>query len=169
MMKKATSMILAMLLAFILSGCGGTAESLQEPVPFFYPEKVQEDGSITNVIRAEQREGKAFGDDLELLLTVYLAGPKDPSLYSPFPAHTELSKVTVSDGKVIIRFAESFGELSSLDRTIACACISKTCMEFTGAELVEIFAENTLFDGVESIVISRQNLLTMDNTPITEP
>jgi hypothetical protein len=42
-------------------------------------------------------------------------------------------------------------------------------MAFTGANYVEIFAENTLFDGVESILISSENLLTNDNTPIKEP
>ena len=166
MIKKVLCILISV---FILSGCTGNKEELKHPVPFFYPETVQEDGSITNVIGFENREGTAFGDDLKLLLSAYLLGPDDPALYFPLPAGTELIEVSVLDEKVTIVFNESFAQLSSLDRTIACVAISRTCMAFTGADYVEIFAENTLFDGVESILISSENLLTNDNTPIKEP
>ena len=166
MIKKVLCILISV---FILSGCADNKEELQHPVPFFYPETVQEDGSITNVIGFENREGTAFGNDLKLLLSAYLIGPNDPALYSPFPVGTELLEVSIADGKVTLLFDESFAQLSSLERTIACAAISRTCMAFTGADYMEIFAENTLFDGVESILISSDNLLTLDNTPIKEP
>lgn len=168
MIKKTIIILLSFLLLSFLLGCSGQTEEFQQPVSFFYPEKAQEDGSITNVIRAELREGAVFSGDLQQLLTAYMVGPKDSVLYVPFPVHTELNEVSVVDNKVILHFNSAFGELSSLERTIACACISKTCMEFTGAVSVEIFAEGILFDGVDSIVITQDNLLTEDNTPITE-
>lgn len=168
MIKKTIIILLSILLMSFLFGCSGKTEEFQQPVSFYYPEKAQDDGSINNVIRSERREGAPFGNDLQLLLTAYLAGPMDPTLYSPFPARTELIESSLSDDKVVLHFSEAFGELSSLERTIACACISKTCMEFTGTVSVEIFAEGILFDGVDSIVITQDNLLTEDNTPITE-
>lgn len=169
MTKRYISICLSIVLLLFMFGCYGSTEQLQQPVAFYYPEKVRDDGSIRNVISTEYREGTAFSGDLQLFLASYLAGPNDPALYSPFPANTDLIEANISEGKVTLHFSSSFGELSSLDRTIACACISRSCIEFTGAESVEIFAENTLFDGVESILITRDNLLTQDNTPITDP
>lgn len=169
MTRKLTSILLSVLILCSLIGCNSNTAQLQQPVAFFYPEKVQDDGSVTNVINCENREGAQFGGDLHKMLTTYLAGPKDPALYSPFPAYTELIEVSLSEGKVILLFDEAFGSLSSLERTIACACISQTCMAFTGAQQVEIFAENTLFDGMESILITEKNLLTQDNSPIAAP
>ena len=169
MIKKPITIILSIFLLCWLFGCSNNVEKLQQPVSFFYPENTQEDGSIVNVIRSEEREGIAFGDDLNLLLASYLDGPSDPNLYMPFPAHIEIIEASFIEGTVTLLFNESFGTLSGLERTIACASISQTCMAFTGADYVRIFAENTLFNGGESILISRDNILTQDNTPILEP
>lgn len=169
MMKKITAIFLSILLMLCLPGCSASQDSFVAPVTFYYPELAQEDGSIANVIGAETREGQAYVGDLKALLSQYLLGPKDPAFYSPFPDHVDMIDASVTDGKVTIIFSESFAELSSLDRSIACASIGMTCMEFTGAQQVEIFAENTLFDGEESILITRDSLLMEDNTPITEP
>jgi len=169
MIKRSISILLPLLLLCLIFGCSSKAEQLQQPVSFFYPEKAQEDGSIFNVIRSEEREGSAFGDDLHLLLVSYLSGPRDTALYSPFPAQLKLIEATCYEGTVTLLFDESFGALSGLDRTIACACVSQTCLAFTGADSVRIFAENTLFNGGESIEISRESILTQDNTPILEP
>lgn len=169
MIRKISYIFIFSYILLLLYGCSGNTEAFQQPVPFYYPEQVKEDGSITHVIGCEDREGIGFAGDLQLMLTSYLAGPNDPALYSPFPENTELIEVSFSDGKVTLVFNESFSQLSSLDRSIACAGICRTCMAFTGADYVEIFAENTLFDGVESILISSDNLIIQDNTPIKEP
>ena len=169
MIRKVSYIFIISYILLLLCGCTGNTEAFQQPVSFYYPERVKEDGSITHVIGCEDREGIGFAGDLQLMLSSYLAGPDDPALYSPFPDNTVLIEASYSDGKVTLVFNESFSQLSSLDRSIACAGISRTCMAFTGADYVEIFAENTLFDGVDSILISADNLLTQDNTPIKEP
>ena len=169
MMKRCCLILIPLLLLCFLFGCGEASPEYEQPVLFFYPENVQEDGSVTNVISPETREGEEFDGDLHRLLADYLEGPTDPALYSPFPADAQLLEVSQFNGKITLRFSQSFAELSSLDRTIACACISMTCLEFTEADAVEIFAQNALFDGEESILLTRDNLLTKDNTPITEP
>ena len=168
MIKRILCYILLVILVFSFCACA-EQQSFDQPVAFYYPELPQENGAIENVVGSEIREGSSFSGDLSALLGVYLQGPRDEQLSAAFFQQITLIDATVLDNQISLVFSENFSQLSGIDRSIACVCISMTCMDFTSADTVEIFVENTLFDGNESIVISRDAIFIQDSTAGSQP
>ena len=61
-----------------------------------------------------------------------------------------------------VTVSKELAQLSGLELTLACSCLSMTCMELTGAENIVISAENSLLDGQKSITMNKDTLLLID-------
>ena len=143
MKKRIICLVMALLLSGSLFGCHDS-EELQDSVEFFYPRKSDQYvyGSRDGVLAAEVWEASGRTDDLSELLSIYLHGPKDENLRSPFPAGCKLEEVRVGTDTLFVVLSAEFAALENLDLTLACASLAKTCFSISGLDTVRIEAKS---------------------------
>ena len=174
-MKRVISILLIFVLAFSLAACVYEEEpELVDPVNFYYlrvqdPENLYH-GTADSVVLAEQREAFGVRDFLTVLLERYLSGPTSEGLVSPFPAGTKLKAWELSGNMLTLTLSNEIAQLSGMDLTLACACLTVTCLELTDAEAVQIRAESATFGSKASITMTRNDLVLLDEGFVaTEP
>lgn len=165
-MKKTLCMILVLIVLLSLPACGSSKEKIQDPVFFYYQQLEPDYGTDPSILRKEIREAAGHRQDYSYLLSLYFNGPEDFSLYSPFPRNTALKSFTLQDNSAFVNLNFSFSALTGLDLSIACACITLTVCEMTGANSVTIRAENALLDGNPQITMTPDSFLMLDDSNI---
>lgn len=173
-MKRVLCMMLALFLAVGLFGCHfGESSDMIEPVEFFYPRKPDHYayGAEDGVFAAEIREASGHTGDLNYLISMYLYGPQDATLRSPFPAGCKLEIVRFEEDTLYLVLSSQFAELEYPDLTVACASLTKTCLSMTDARQVCI--NSTSASKTISITMDAASLLMSDYSafevqPITE-
>lgn len=140
------------LLLSLLTGCG---QKVKDPVVFYYCKDAYQE-NMDCPIAQEEREVAGNQDDLKYLLSFYLMGPVSKGLVSPLPRGTLLYTITQEDTKLTIEISNTSALLTDSEFSLACACLSMTCMELTNAENV------TITSGSRSLTLSRDNLLLND-------
>ncbi len=165
-MKKLSCIILALLLLPGLAGCSNSGDDIQDPVSFYYCKRDLDYGVDAGVISSELRDGQGHRQDYAYLLTAYLNGPESYELYSPFSRSTALKSFAIQNDTAYVQLSPSFGSLSGLDLTLACACITLTVLELADVQKVVISAANTVLDGNSQITMTRENLLLLDDSNI---
>lgn len=145
MRKRIICLMLALVLLCGLFGCHSSeTEGIQEGVEFFYPRKADNYvyGAQDGVLAAEIWEASGRTDDLAELLSMYLRGPMDENLRSPFPAGCTLEKVRTNDDTIFVTLSEEFTALENLELTLACASLAKTCFSLSDLPKVRIEAKS---------------------------
>jgi hypothetical protein len=171
-MKKVVSLILAFLTVLSLSGCGTKTSQGEDTVSFYYLREADSyiygapDGVVTGEVRAESSASSGTG----YLLSLYLMGPLDENLRSPFPAGCEITNIVRNGKEVTVVLNANFTTLKGIHLSLACVCLARTCMSVTGAEVVQIHAET--FDGkilpVETVSVNSL-LLEEPSNPTENP
>lgn len=167
-MKKLFAALLVFATLAVFSAC--RYSGMQDPVSFYYPRREIAYGNADGVIGTETREAAGHKDDLRYLLAVYLQGPLDETLYSPFPAGCRLLSVSTAGDTIAITLDSRFASLHDLDLSIACASLAKTCLTLSGAQSVHIEstpAENDSANAV-NIILSRNSVL-LEEAVVTVP
>ena len=159
-MKKYLTILFLMV---FLTGCAKEPEIL-----FSYRQKDFQYGDPQAVIAQEVREAPGHENDPEYLLRMYLEGPLDDTLVSPFPKGTVLESITFSNQTVYVTLNEIYAGLDGMDHTIASACMAQTCFSITNAETVVIKCNSQEF-GNKSITLTRDSLVFTDDAtaPVT--
>ena len=151
-MKRLFCLALTAAVLLSMSGCG---QKMKEPVTFYYlNESYQE--NMDCAIVGEEREVAGYRDDLKYLLSFYLMGPIGKGLTSPLPRGTLLYTVNQEGAKLTIEISNTSALLSDSEFSLACACLSQTCMGLTNAE------EVTIVSGSRNLTLNRDNLLLND-------
>ena len=161
-MKRVMRCFLWIMLCLGLSACGEKLGDLH----FYYPRLDFAFGDAQPVIVSEYREATGHEDDLDYLLKLYLEGPLDDTLRSPFPGNIALEGFTYSDFTLYVTLNDALADLSGVHHTLATACLAKTCFELTPAEKV-IIKCNSAKNGNQSITVYRDSVLLQDLS--TEP
>lgn len=163
MMKRVLCLLLASLLLAGLLGCHySDSGDILEPVEFFYPRRSRNFvyGSADGVIASEIREASGHTDDLHYLISMYLRGPQDSDLRSPFPGGCVPEEIRIEDDILHIRLSEEFSSLENMELTLACAALAKTCFAMTDSRYVHI---NSLSEGKSiTIQLGADTLLLAD-------
>jgi len=156
------------ILCLCLMGCEFLAKEdtalfyyLRTPDTYLY-------GESDAVIFPEQRDCSGKINNLHYLLTLYLEGPLDPACVSPFPAGTGILSLEISGTSVSIELSEEFASLSGMDRTLAGACLARTCFALHNAYQVHIYTQTQNNETV-SLTLTRDDLIFMDGIPGTTP
>lgn len=165
-MRRFLSLILV--LALCLSGCGFRGDSQKEPVMFYYLRTYSGSDTYDNfftegIIGSESREASGHQQDLSYLLAMYLQGPLDPELTSPFPVGCQVTEILQEEGQLTLRLSRMITAKTDMELTIACACLAKTCLDLTDADTVHI--ESRDLDGKVLFTRSftRDNLVLKDS------
>lgn len=146
------------LLLSLLAGCG---QKVKEPVVFYYRKDAYQE-NMDCPIAWEEREVAGHRDNLKYLLSFYLMGPISKGLVSPLPRGTLLYTITQEGAGLTIEISNTSSLLTDSEFSLACACLSMTCMELTNAENV------TITSGSRSLTLSWDNLLLNDSVSTEE-
>lgn len=144
---------------------------LQQPFRFYYRINDGQDAtgeaSMNNRLKEpmdyELREITGHETDYRWVLEQYFLGPESEDLVAPFQKSTKLISVKLIDAQLRLMVSDDISELSGIDLTLACACITRTCMGFDGVESVSISAEGATLAGKTSIVMHADNMLLEDS------
>lgn len=167
-MRKIIAFIIAITLVLCSAGCN-TGSGLNDPVTFYYtrPNDGFLYGAADGVIAAEEREASGHTGELQYLLTLYLSGPLDDSLTSPFPNGTQLTALTQTADTLYIELSGEFSQLSGVRLTTACACISKTCFALRDVSQVTIQSPAFGDHPAVEITLTRDSLFLLDDSAIS--
>lgn len=161
-MGRITALILV--LALLLCGCDVNETLYDKPVDFYYLTTASDFTAGSSYIVPETREGEGLGDNLEQILSSYIAGPIDPQQYrSPFPASVKLYRAVMKGNTLEVTLTRSFGTLTDMELTLACASLTLTCLGLTEAQTVRIYAHGTTINGNEFIEMDAASLLLFEN------
>lgn len=163
-MKHLTAGVLICALLLCFAGCAAQQQLPQQPVNFYYrqnPDSIRYDAPI---VLPERREAAGYADSLSALLALYLRGPISETLTSPFPPGTRLLSVKSEDALVTLQLNTGFADLHGMDLTLACACLTMTCLDLTDAQQVRISVPEALLDGAKSVTMDRSALLLLENS-----
>ena len=168
-MRKHLSYILILALLLSLLGCSFGNDGILEPVTFYYTRDMQDPetfitDSQDGFFVSEIREASGHTGDLYYLLSLYLQGPLDDDLHSPFPSGCRILTVYQKENAVHVQLSEAFSSLQNLELTVASACIARTCMELTGMQEVHITAYSSESSPID-ILIRQDSLLLTDEFP----
>ncbi len=166
-MKKFLIFLLLATLMLPLTACADDGEEIIAPVEFFYLRREPTYGTSDSVIAPENRESAGHEDDREYLLSMYLEGPASTDLYSLIPAGTRLLALQQHGERIKVILSDEFAQLNGLDRTLACACIAKTCMTLLRGSSVEIDCKTISLGEFGPIYLDAQSLLLLDDAGIT--
>lgn len=150
-MKRLIACILIILL-LCLCGCGST----KDDVLFYYRQVDFQYGEQNGVILSESRNVSGHKGDLHFLLALYLVGPLDEALISPFPQETKLISA-YKEGETVYVEISDVSSLSESEFSLGCACIALTCMDIENAQSISITS------GSRSITLDQNSLLLYDD------
>ncbi len=156
---------ICLIACFLLCLCSCAEGSFETPVRFYYPRAEYRYDGADGVIHYETREGSAL-PQLSDLLTAYLAGPDDPLLVSPFPEDVRLVNLTLDGSDLYLVLSDEFAQLTRHALSVACACITRTCLERSDVQTVHICAETLTLDGSSSVIMTAQDMLLLDKSSI---
>ena len=159
-MKRIISILLIFASLIALSAC---SKKVQSPVNFYYTDADFKLGSDQSMIVAETRDAGEYKDQYTELLSVYFKGPIDPQYNSPFPSGTSLVSLEIGNTRAFVVVSQHLSMLNGHQLTIACACIGKTLLEMVDVRSVEIKAKSSLLNGMQSIILSENDLFLWDS------
>jgi len=164
-MKQRIAIVL--FLSVIISGCGFFGERIMEPVTFYYLQTDYTFGREPRVIVPEEREASGHKADLSYLLTLYLMGPAEEEHRTPLPSGTQILNVKYRGNTVSMELSNSVYVLSDAELTLACACLTLTCLDITDAQQVSItYQDRTVTMSGDSLTLIDDKIETMNTEEI---
>lgn len=145
------------LACFLLGGCAQQGQQIKEPVTFYYLREQYRYGNDQSVLSWEEREASGHRGDLKYLMALYLMGPSSEELRSPLPAGTRILSAQQEADSVTLTLSEVPPSMTDAAFSLACACLTKTCMGLTQVGSV------TVVSGSRSVTMGLDNLILTDN------
>lgn len=161
-MKKRLLVLVCGLILLTLCGCQKKKTEFHKPVRFYYCNNAVSFNSSEGVIRSEIREAEHFSSDPEKMLREYLLGPQSEELVSPIPPSTQLVSFELQADSARITLSKPFADLNGIKLSTACSCIVKTLAEYVPITEVQIYAEDSLIDNKDFIVITVADIVLAD-------
>lgn len=161
-MKRSICILLLLSILFSMAGCHQEQEKVHQPVNFYYPRVEATFGSADSLIAPIIAESADYANDTVGLMTAYLQGPKDEHYLSPFPAGTQILGFEENNGFIRLTMSRNFANLTGMDLTLACACLTLTVLDLTGGNSVRISVPGATLNGAEYIRMDRNCLNLLD-------
>ncbi len=161
-MKRTLCLILILTILLGLTACNDS--KALSSATFYYlidPSQASTAPAETFYV-TEKRQYHDSTRDLPTLLKLYLAGPLEDGMISPFPKNTQLLELEILDGQVNIHLSKEFSELDGIRLSTACACLSLTVFDLTDAEQVTITSPASDNKPAVEVTMSRANLILND-------
>ena len=160
-MKHLRIALIFLLLTAILAGCS-LPKHPGNKVAFYYSRTEFAYGAEDAVIVSEMRDIAGHEGDLNYILSLYLMGPLDEELTAIFPITVRLVGMEQEDDSLTIHLTPIAKTLSDVEFSLACSCLTMTCMEVTPCTTV------TVVCGERSVTLRASDLLLTDDSAPTE-
>ena len=159
-MKRTFTLLLAVLLLF-LTGCSGSKTT--NSVTFYFPKNLRQPGNANfETFYSTETRDHTDAQDLQHFIRAYLQGPLGDDVISPFPENTQLVRLETQDSLVTVHLSREFSQLSGIELTTACACLSLTLFGLTDADQVRIISPESGRNPAVDMTLSRSNLILTD-------
>lgn len=156
--------LITVALIFLLTGCTKAPDTDSNTVVFYYIYKEIEYGTSSGVIRPSVVEVKEDFGNYEKLLAKYFNGPTNYDCISPFPAGITLEGLEIDRNKAQILLSPHLATISGSQLTVALACLTRTVIEMTDVQTVEIRIQDNQINGADSLTLSLNNFTYFDDT-----
>lgn len=159
-MRRCICVFCATLILFSLCSCSRNDRTIVKPVNFYYktdPANYQE-----NAISPEVRESDGYTNDLKGLLQLYVEGPVSKTLINPFPENITVEGITVNNTTVDLQLNSPFAQLSDIEMTTACACLTMTVLELTERHRLIITALDHAGNIIYTTSMTKDHILLSD-------
>lgn len=158
-MKQTICTILTISFLYLLCSCGNNNIKIKDPVNFYYCTPETQFGEHSTLMVAQIREAKDHIQDYPYLISQYLNGPITYDCVSPFPGGTTLEEFTINKSQASIVLSPHIATLSGSELMLACACMTKTVIEMTGVETVQISTIEGTLNGKDFIVLTADSFV----------
>ena len=159
-MKRIFLILLCVSLLF--PGCART--EYREPGIFYYHRTDTAFQGDEGVVAPEEQELAGVSSDLEALLTLYCAGPRDAGLENPLPPGSAVLSHSLYNQVLTLRFNATFAQLSGVELTVAAGCLARTFLPLTGASTLILTADGAFLNGDTSLTVTLDDLNLLDNS-----
>ena len=158
-MKSNLRILVFLCICVLLVGCMPKSSAA---INFYYLAQTDYNSPQGN-IAPELRKGNASPLAYEELLNSYLSGPNSNNLINPFPTETKLISITLEQQTATVVLSDQIAELTGVELTLACTCLSMTVKELTGCANVQIRAQTKLLDNHQAISINTNSVQFFDS------
>lgn len=162
-MKKAVCILICLAMLFLMTGCSQADVQSANTVHFYYIHNELEYGTESGVVAPTVIDVQYDESDYQLLLEKYLNGPTNHELISPFPAGITLEDFQIVGEKALLVLSPHMGTLTGSSMTVALACLTRTVIEMTGVNAVQIRIENQQINGADIITLTLNNFSLWDD------
>lgn len=145
-MKSVRIFCLLLCIALMLTAC--FTPSAETPISTFFYIRPETEFESESIFITEVRNVQA---PLKDLLILYLSGPLDEYLQSPFPMGTTLIDCTIIDAQVEIILSNEASSLTGIELSVACCALAKTCFTNSDVSAVNISTQSALLNGQKTI------------------
>ena len=160
--------ILLLLCLLLLTGCSTDREEMVRPVRFYYGYRNAQSGDYgaeSGALGWELRDLGAELMSMQEVLQLYLQGPEDTQLRTPFPKGLLVEQVAVEDAVLVVSFDGDLQSLTGVDRTLAAACLVQTMTQFSGIDAVSVTCEG---EPIWTDLQSSDRYLLLDDTATSD-
>ena len=158
-MKRILALLLCAIL--LLTGCTGSHPTVSGT--FYYRRSTTEFGGTDGIIASENRSITNPLSDPEALLNAYFAGPEDDNLIAPFPRDSAVVNWEITDDTLMLTMNESFGALTGVELSIACACICRTFTGLLPVSRIHLKLSDGMLGGKPELQFSQDSFSLYDN------
>lgn len=162
-MKRLLCMMLALITILIFCGCTTDDPVNSADVSFYYIKTELEFSSDTPVLVRLARNIDLPEGNYGEIIRIYLNGPTTYDCVSPFPGGTELVDWHIDGERAYVILSPHMGTLTSVEQTVASACLARTVFELTHADSVQIKVNGGLICGKESISFHADSFAFFDS------
>ena len=113
-MKRIVCLTVCVLM--LLCGCGK-----KDTATFYYQRADYHTDMTDGMIAGEERDITGHTDSLSFLISMYLLGPTQSDLISPFPQNTKLLELQQKNTEVIITLSDNLHSMSDGKFTLGCS------------------------------------------------
>lgn len=160
---KNVACIILIIFTVLFAGCNQAAERNTNYVTFYYINNEIKYGTTSGIITSTVPDLKDVINDHRKVLEIYFNGPTNYDCISPFPAGITLEDLQVDSSKAEILLSPHMATLSGASMTVALACLTRTVIELTGVDTVDIRIQNNKINGADSITLTLNSFLFWDD------
>ncbi len=158
-MKYVRLFLVILFLFSLLQGCSQPAD---DPPTFYYLHAEPQYGISGSIIGSESRRNADTDMQLRYLLALYLSGPIDSSLRTPFPKGSAILVHHMDEQWLHLTMNGAFYKLEGVDIIKACACISLTVFENSDIQGISIHFTEAGSGIPRKVEFSRDSLMLHD-------
>lgn len=162
-MRKLICIVISIVLLLFCAGCQDSPAVTSDTVLFYYIHNELEYGSASGVIVPTAVDAKEYANNYRQLLEIYFRGPTNYDCISPFPAGIALKDFQIVSNKAQILLTPHMTTLSGSSLTVALACLTRTIIEMTGAQSVQIRVEDNQINGTDSLTLTQNSFIYWDD------